>query len=560
MKVIQRLEFNNVFPEEDQQDVLFYLSKVSKETLLKTIGFCNTNPETNFDNFFSNPDLHEQIYNRVVAYSKKNNISNKPEVISKYASLKLAELILSNKAILNNKLTSIDDDELNLFKAFLAINSQLNGVQKLDNLEADNFEKLVDLSLVFKFPESDLALFDNDDWEFLKLVYSTIYKVEELFKFLNSNAEFEELKKQFLNSFNTDNEEDFLYQMKYLFGQLLSSKMAKSYVFKITDTTSSDFLKSITSENIQIDEDFTHLKDNPIYFLDKDLFSVVNYFFAIDKFYRSTKFKLKEIYETIEPIKKKYGNFFGFFNKHFSEDFLMKNLLDDIFDKKYYIKKPERENELDGEPDYYVRHNNTVLLFENKDVLIAKAIKSSANIEEINAVLRSKFVKDGKKVVGIGQLVNSIQEIQDKKFRFDEYVNFKNGLEIYPILIIQDRIFQSPGVNYRLNNWYREIVKNQLGEKYNPTNIKGLTVIDIDTLIVWIPYLKQKDKHFKEIINDHLYRMQTIKKVDTNNAQVAMYRANRNLTERISAISTRKIPFKMSTEALIEKFKNVLKE
>jgi hypothetical protein len=560
MKVVQRLEFNNVFPEEEQQDALFYLSKVANETLLKTIGFCSTNPNTNFDNFFSNPDLHKQIYNRVVEYSKKNDISNKLEVISKYASLKLAELVLSNKAILNNKLTSIDDDELNLFKAFLVINSQLNSVQKLDNLDTDNFEKLVNLSLVFKFPESDLALFDNDDREFLKLVYSTIYKVEELFKFLNNNPEFEELKKHFLDSFNTENEEDFLYQMKYLFGQLLCSKMAKSYIFKITDTTSVDFLKSMTSENIQIDEDFTHLKDNPIYFLDNDLFSVVNYFFAVDKFYRSTKFKLKEIYETIEPLRKKYGNFFGFFNKYFSEDFLMKNLLDDIFDKKYYMKKPERENELDGEPDYYVRHNNTVFLFENKDVLIAKAIKSSANIEEINAVLQSKFVKDGKKVVGIGQLVNSIQEIKEKKFRFDEYVNSKNGLEIYPILIIQDRIFQSPGVNYRLNNWYREIAENQLGDKYNRTKIKGLTVIDIDTLIVWAPYLKQKDKHFKEIINDHLHRMQTIKKVDTNDAQVAIYRANRNLTERISAISTRKIPFMMSTEALIEKFKNVLKE
>ena len=558
MKVIQRLEFNNVFPDEEQLDVIFYLSKVSKETLLKTIGFCSTNPNTNFDNFFSNPNLHEQIYNRVVNYSKKNNISNKPEVISKYASLKLAEIILSNKAILNNKLASIDDDELNLFKAFLVINSQLNGIQKLDNLDADNFEKLVDISLVFKFPESDLALFENDDWEFLKLVYSTIHKVEELFKFLNSNPEFEELKKQFLNSFKTNDEEDFLYQMKYLFGQLLSSKMAKSYIFKITDATSADFLKSMTSENIEIDEDFTHLKDNPIYFLDKDLFSIVNYFFAVDKFYRSTKFKLKEIYETIEPLKKKYGNFFGFFNKYFSEDFLMKNLLNDVFDKKYYIKKPERENELDGEPDYYVRHNNTVFLFENKDVLIAKAIKSSANIEDINSVLQSKFVKDGNKVVGIGQLVNSIQEIQEKKFRFDDYVNSKNSLEIYPILLIQDRIFQSPGVNYRLNNWYREIAKNQLANKYNPTNIKGLTVIDIDTLIVWAPYLKEKDKHFKEIINDHLHRMQTIKKVDTNNVQVGIYRAKRNLTERIGAISTRKIPFKMSTEALIEKFKNIL--
>ncbi len=454
MKVLQRLEFKNVFPDEEQKDLLFYLCKVSKETLLKTIGFCSTNPDTNFDNFFSNTELQKQIYDRVVEYSKKNDISDKPEVISKYASLKLAEHILSNKTILNNTLASIDDDELNLFKAFLVINSQLNGFQKLDNLNTDNFEKLVDLSLVFKFPESDLALFDNDDLEFIKLVYSTIYKVEELFKFLNSNPEFEELKNQFLNSFNTKTEEDFLYQMKYLFGKLLISKMAKSYIFKITDTTSVDFLKSMTSENIKIDEDFTHLKDNPIYFLDKDIFSVVNYFFAVDKFYRSTKFKLKEIYETINPLKKKYGNFFGFFNKYFSEDFLMKNLLEDIFEKKYYKKKLQRKNELDGEPDYYVRHNNTIFLFENKDVLIAKAVKSSANIEEINTVLHSKFVNDGGKVVGIGQLVNSIQEIKEKKFRFDEYVNSKNNLEIYPILIIQDRIFQSPGVNYRLNNWY----------------------------------------------------------------------------------------------------------
>ena len=59
----------------------------------------------------------------------------------------------------------------------------------------------------------------------------------------------------------------------------------------------------------------------------------------------------------------------------------MKNLLEDIFEKKYYKKKLQRKNELDGEPDYYVRHNNTIFLFENKDVLIAKAVKSSANIE-----------------------------------------------------------------------------------------------------------------------------------------------------------------------------------
>lgn len=560
MKVIQRLQFSDVFPEEKQEEVLFYLKKISKETLLKSIGFCSTNPSTNFDNFFTNNALQEGIYKRVVEYSKENQIAEKPELISKYASLKLAEHILSNKDILKNELKSVDEDELNLFKAFLVINSQLNGTQKLDNLNTNNFEKLVDFSLVLKFPESDLAISENHDWEFLKLVYSTIHKVEELFKFLNSNPEFEELKNQFLKSFNTSTEEEFIQEMKYLFGQLLNSKISKNYIFKITDKTSSDFLKSMTSEKIELDEDFTNLKNNPIYFLDNDLFSVVNYFFAVDKFYRSTKFKLKEIYNKIVPLKKKYGDFFGFFNKHFSENFLMKNLLDEIFEKKYFIKKPEREVELDGETDYYVRHNNTIFLFENKDVLIAKTIKSSANIEEINAYLQSKFVHDGEKSVGIGQLVNLIKEIQEKKFRFDDYVNKKNGLEIYPILIIQDRIFQSPGINYRLNNWYREIVQEELKEKYNPSNIKGLTVIDIDTLIVWSPYLKQKDKNFKEILKDHLQRMQTHKKVDTYDQKLGKYRVNRNLTEQISAISTRKIPFQLSTELLIEKFKDVIKE
>lgn len=560
MKVIQRLQFIDVFPEEKEDDALFYLKKISKETLLKSIGFCSTNPSTNFDNFFTNPDLHQDIYKRIVDYSRKNQIAEKPEVISKYASLKLAELILSNKDVLKNELKSVDEDELNLFKAFLVINSQLNGSQKLDNLNTDNFEKLVDFSLVFKFPESDLAISENDDWEFLKLVYSTIHKVEELFKFLNSNPEFEELKNEFLKSFNTDTEEDFIQQMKYLFGQLLHSKMSKNYIFKITDKTSSDFLKSMTSENIELDEDFTNLKNNPIYFLDDDLFSVVNYFFAVDKFYRSTKFKLKEIYNKIKPLKKKYGDFFGFFNKYFSENFLMKNLLDNIFEKKHFVKKPKRDVELDGESDYYVRYNNTVFLFENKDVLIAKTIKSSANIEEINSYLQSKFVHDGEKSVGIGQLVNSIKEIQEKKFRFDDYVNGKNNLEIFPILIIQDRIFQSPGINYRLNKWYREIVQEELKEKYNASNIKGLTVIDIDTLIVWAPYLKQKDKNFKEILKDHLQRMQTYKKVDTYDQKLGKYRVNRNLSEQISAIFTRKIPFQLTSESLIEKFKDVITE
>lgn len=556
--VAQRLQFEDVFPDEKKEDVVYYIKKVSKETLLRTIGFCSTNPKTNFDNFFTNPVLLDDIFEKVIRYSKKNNVKEKPILISKYASLKLAEHILSNQKDFLEEPISIDEDELNLFKAFLVINTELNNNQKFDNLNPGNFEKLVDLTLTFKFPESDLALFSNDDLEFLKLIYATIYKVDELFKFLNSNDDFVELKIEFLNSFNCESEDDFIKQMKFLFGKLLESKITKNYTFEVDDDNALKFLKSMTSENIKIDEDFTVLKNNPIYFLEDKLFSTVNYFFAVDKFYRSTKFKLKEIYESKEPLKNKYGNFFGFFNKNFSEDFLMKNLLDDIFNKKYFVKKPDTEKELDGEPDYYLRYEKNIFLFENKDVLVAKSLKSSGNIDDINSLLESKFVKDGKKSVGIGQIINSIQKIQDKKFRFDEGVNSDKKFTIYPILLIQDRIFQCPGVNYRLNDWYRSMAKEKLGNNYDKNYIKGLTVIDIDTLIFWAPYLKQKDRHFKEILIDHLKRMETHKKINASTEQEALYRTNKNLMEQLSSISARQIPFRVSTEDFVQKFKEVI--
>ena len=443
IKIIQRLEFEDVFPEEEKQEVLFYLKKISRGTLLKSIGFFNTNNLPNFDIFFSNPEIAKDIYDRVVDYSKKNGIKKKPETVSKHASLKLSELILSNRKELleDNENSSIDEDEINLFKAFLVVNREINKNQNLESTSDSNFEKLVDFSMIFNFPLSDLAIFENDDLEFLKLIYTTLVKVEFLFDFLNSEPEFENLKAHLIASFNTDNEEDFFKEMKYLFGKLLELKTSNNYIFKVEDENSEKFLTSMTSDDILTDEDFTYIKINPIYKIEEHTYSIVNYFYAIDKFYRSSKFKIKEIYESDSTLKLKYGNFFNFFNKEFSENFLMKKVLDETFHKPYFTKKPESDTELPGEPDYYLRHNNNIFVFENKDVLIAKAVKASADIEKINETLKIKFLGDENHKVGIGQLINTIEEILEKKFRFDSYVNSKNNLKIYPILLVHDRIF-----------------------------------------------------------------------------------------------------------------------
>lgn len=562
IKIIQRLEFEDVFPEEEKQEVLFYLKKISRKTLLKSIGFFNTNNLPNFDNFFSNPEIAKDIYDRVVDYSKKNTIKNKPETVSKHASLKLSELILSNRKELleDNENSSIDEDEINLFKAFLVVNREINKNQNLESTSDSNFEKLVDFSVIFNFPLSDLAIFENDDLEFLKLIYTTLVKVEFLFDFLNSEPEFENLKVHLIASFNTDNEEDFFKEMKYLFGKLLELKTSNNYIFKVEDENSEKFLTSMTSDDILTDEDFTYIKINPLYKIEEHTYSIVNYFYVIDKFYRSSKFKIKEIYESDSALKSKYGNFFNFFNKEFSENFLMKKVLDEIFHKPYFIKKPESDTELPGEPDYYLRHNNNIFVFENKDVLIAKAVKASADIEKINETLKIKFLGDENHKVGIGQLINTIEEILEKKFRFDSYVNSKNNLKIYPILLVHDRIFQTLGINYRLNSWYIESLVERLSDKFNLSNIKSLTLIDIDTIILWSPYLKEKDKRFKDILDSHLNKLNSKFKINTPNYEYGLEIANKRLTDKITPITYRNIPYNLPTELFIDKFRGVLKE
>ena len=475
-------------------------------------------------------------------------------------SLRLAEIILSNRKELieENKNDDRDTDEINIFKAFLVINKEVNSKQKLIASE-DNFEKLVDMCIAMTFSTSDFGIFENNDLEFGKLVYATIIRFEFLVEFLQSKVEYNYLEKDFYTYFAQKNSKEVSKQMKYLFGKLFELKMKNGFKFQVEDEDSLSFLNSIASNEIIEDEDFTNLRNYPIYKINENTFSIIDFFFVVDKFYKSVKFILKTSFHKHNNLPAKDRTFFEFFNTKFSEDFLMKRTLDKIFNKPYFIKKSIQEN-TGNEPDYYVRHNKKVFLFENKDVLIAKKIKSSGDIDKINGVLKSKFLEVNNKPIGVGQLVTSIVQIVENNFKFDDYVNSQKNITIYPILLINDRIFEILGVNYRLNQWYLKLVREKLGDKYNPNFIKPLTVIDIDTLIFWTPHLTKKDSYLKDIIDDHLRKMSTQKKANHPDARKRKLIANKNLTNQIAPISSRNINYKFPTKLMIEKFSDVITE
>lgn len=238
----------------------------------------------------------------------------------------------------------------------------------------------------------------------------------------------------------------------------------------------------------------------------------------------------------------------------------MKDALDRLFNKKYFAKKKENVNK-PNEPDYYLRHNKRIYLFESKDVLIKKEVKSSGDIEKILNVLKEKFLITNKGIpIGIGQLVTSISQIVENIFEYDDFVNGKNNIIIYPILLVNDRIMEIPGVNYILNQWYLQLIKDKLKDKFDSNYIKPLTIIDIDTIIFGLDYFIKNDNNFREFIDIHLKEMNTVRKSYGKTLEEFEDSTNRNLMKQMSPISFRYPQEHFPKNLFIEKFKEIIND
>ncbi len=127
------------------------------------------------------------------------------------------------------------------------------------------------------------------------------------------------------------------------------------------------------------------------------------------------------------------------------------------------------------------------------------------------------------------------------------------------ILLIHDRIFQILGINYRLDSWFMGSISN-LDQNLNCSNVKHLTVIDIDTLIFISSYLVKGDQNFKELLKNHLTKMTQQKSVKGINMEQIMNRVNKNITEKLSPIADRMYDIDFDMELLIKQFKEIIKE
>lgn len=504
MRVSIRLEYQHIFNEKDRKDVFFYLSNLSKKTIEEIIGFLTTPNLPDYHNFFSNPVIQLDINKRIAQYVVGNKIEGNVKLVSREGSLHLAETILVNKSeLIDNNVNreNRDVEELNLFKAITVFNERINRNDNLNlDTTVDNIEKIAEIFVALKFSSADLGLYEDVSFELLKLAFATSYRLQNLIAFLSSKEELRYLLDDLCIYFKQDNSAALQKQVDYLIVQILRFRQNNSYKYKVEDEEALKFLDSLCADEIITEADFLRLRNHPLYKIDDFTYSIIDPFFVLDKFTKSLKFTLKKSYNKQNNLEDNNGKFFSWFNKEFSEEFLMKNLLDNIFNKKYFVKANATVG-VEGKPDYYVRYDRNIFLFEYKDVLIKKETKVSGDIEVILGVLKKKFLFDpaDQRAVGIGQLINHIRAIAAGNFPFDDKINLEKNNNVYPILLLSDRLLEIPGINYILNKWFRE----NLDLDANGLTIKNLSILDMDTLIFLEQYLKNKNRNFKDILDEH---------------------------------------------------------
>jgi hypothetical protein len=161
--------------------------------------------------------------------------------------------------------------------------------------------------------------------------------------------------------------------------------------------------------------------------------------------------------------------------------------------------------DITGAPDYLLREDGNIYLFENKDILLKAEIKNSYDFERIKKEFIKKLYRDPikDKPKAVVQLTKSIERILNNEIAdinsSDGTLNF-----IYPILVLHDRVFSVEGLNFFVNKWFQlELIKLK-DRGIDVSIVRPITVINIDTFALFHEQIKNCPMGFSAYLESYI--------------------------------------------------------
>ena len=487
----QVLEFNILFPDEESPNIQKVLSNFSRQQLLNMIVFWG-NKYTNksfleITDFFSDPKYYYEIHARIQTFYPQNQ--RKYILVSFQVLMELLRYALTIP-IEGKEIQDSPQKEYELFKVITYLNQLQSAYQKTPS-------KLAPLLFISFF----LSYTSNVSKEMLKMrIQLQLFSAYHLFKFIEEksqqDSQLSQLYNHFLSKYGIKSGFEYI---RTLFGIIAVSNYELGRIPKDLGIDEDELLVNSVLDTISLSyniqfkdihdvqlQDYRLFRSKPLF---RDLggnYMVYSMEFLIDKLFNSLYFEFIELNEQYNC----HVNVSDFFTYQFSELKLF-NLLIQQSNPEHLYNEINNSTDETGLTDYILYNDNHTLLFECKDIKINGALIETHDysiiIDEYKNKLYEKTFKyqNGEKVmlsspkpIGIGQLVENINNIRQGKYR-DHNLPI-TGI-IYPVLVLSDYKILPIGFPDIANDWYRQGLKLYNLEKNN----KPLIVMSFITLIVY---------------------------------------------------------------------------
>lgn len=519
------IEYNHIF-EEIPLPTSEYLFNLNKDDLiLMTLHIVGINNRDSFSldssNFlrmffqdFPNSSNLEYIKQKINILKAKENILNIPNVILTFAEPRAALLLLKDIILLpkGNKDVKTEDDYLRFLKAYLVIVGQVQTYKRNLLKSIPDFENPFCKDARIHFINGLLHL-GLADYNFYDILVTQQMKTLMLNEFISSKPELNHVVESFYKEKSINSILDNLINLlivkvyeenKFKEGQIsicrqdytkhedMFNRIAKYFDNICIDANQLPESK----EKLQDLNDFSCYKQYPVLKLNDDHYVIISQYFFTLNIYNGLHLNLRQISQKVNEKDVR-----RLITSEFSEQYLFYKIIDRLlFNSKNVNISGKVFDQLNdkGRPDYYIRNRKRILLFEYKDILMNRETRNTSDFSLIEDFFSTRL--NEKK--GIPQIIKNIRDILNQNFKLDKGYSAGN-IQIYPILITQDRLFSIDGTNYILNDLFSQKIEKETILEQHKHQIKPLIVIDIDFLLILSMQLKNNLQLFLRLIHSY---------------------------------------------------------
>jgi hypothetical protein len=523
------LEFNDFFPDEEL-NIRETLIHYSREMLLKFVGvlenrYINVRLVDEKITFFSeNSKSHMSELNARLTVFKQNNNDANPMFCTRRTNLEILRIIFSIPIEQYKNDFGQLDLEYNFFKIILKVNQNLMNFNKSNDNETSIF-------FLLNYVQNDIV-----NAEFINSMCNQSFYFSQLVAYLNRPIS-DSLRQSLLTTLGVESLTEYyktiLSIYKFCEPQLTGSERQSYIRFpvdcieqnkqfisqKVIDYLSIDWntlIKYDIDDNQKDNNtDYRYFRSHPLIRLSDGTYMVYSFILLTERLFNSLYFDLKN--ESNSLPKDKKLDFTNWFNKEFIEHYVFQRTMLNTLGRRtsyYYppkdiILSDESRKEKKSEPDFYIREENAVVLFECKSIKLNGSIKDKADADRLLHDIKLKLFssdenidntrteKKKKESVGVTQLVNHLLSIEDDDYPWDK--GLKDPYIFYPILIVDDWKLSQVGMSCMLNDWYFELLKEyDLIDEF----IKPIVIIPIEVLYFYSDTFRSYG--FAKILEEYL--------------------------------------------------------